>query len=86
VDNFSEIKIRKYDGEGKTKGFASVKVAGVFIVTGITIVEGKDGLFVGMPSKQSKKDSKWYDVAFPASKELREELQAAVLDAFFKEG
>ena len=50
-------------------------------ITGIRIVEGKLGLFVSMPQSKDN-DGEYHDVAFPITKEAREEIQDAVLDAY----
>ncbi len=66
---------------GTLRAFVSVTFNKVFCVTGITVVEGNKGLFVGMPSKKGK-DGTFHDVAFPITKEGREELVKLILDAY----
>ena len=44
----TRVKIRKQDGEGKLKGFATVTFNNVLMVHGIKIVEGEKGLFVAI--------------------------------------
>lgn len=60
------------------KAFASITLNEAFVVTGLKILEGKKGLFVTMP-QTSGKDNEYFDVAFPLSKELREEITDAVI-------
>lgn len=65
------------------KGLANININGQFTVNSIRIVEGKDGLFVSMPSKKdSKSESGFSDIAFPVTKELQEQIKNAVLDAY----
>lgn len=45
---------------------ASVDLGGCFAVTGIKIVEGKDGPFVVMPQRMGR-DKKYRDVCFPTT-------------------
>lgn len=66
------------------KAFASVEFDECFVVSGIKVLDGKKGLFVAMPSNQGS-DDEYYDVAFPITKEFREELSEAVLDAYDEE-
>ena len=54
---------------------------GVFVVTGIKVIDGKKGAFVSMPQYKSK-DGEWKDSSFPITGEFREELSEAVLEAY----
>ena len=55
------INLKRYNGEGKTRGFFDVETQEGIMIKGFKIVEGANGLFVGNPSRYSKKDEKWYD-------------------------
>lgn len=76
----TEVKVRKYEN-GKTKGFASVTFDKMLCVTGITIVEGKNGLFISMP-QQKDKEGNYHDVVFPLSKEGRAAIQKKIIDEY----
>ena len=78
------LRLHRLSGESNLKAFADVSFAGVFIVKGIKVVEGKKGLFVSMPSEKGK-DGKWYDTAHPLTKEFRESLNEVVLEAYEQE-
>lgn len=78
----TDVKISKLENGGKSKALASVTFEGLFVVTGLRVVEGANGLFVAMPS--TKKDDKYIDTAFPLTKEFRKELQDAVLSEYNK--
>ena len=73
--------IRKFDGKGSLKAFADIVIGGSFLVRGMRIVEGKNGIFVSMPREQGK-DGKWYDNVLPITKEAREELVEVLLGAY----
>lgn len=73
-------RIYRFDGESKLKAFADVSWAGV-VIKGFSVVDGSKGLFVSMPRHQGK-DGKWYDTVWPSTKELKQQLSAAVLTAF----
>ena len=73
-------RIYRIDGESKLKAFADVTLAGV-VVKGFSVVDGSKGLFVSMPRHQGK-DGKWYNTVYPTTKELKEQLSAAVLTAY----
>jgi Uncharacterized protein, involved in the regulation of septum location len=78
----TEVKISKLENGGKAKAFASVTFDGAFVITGLRVMEGANGLFVAMPSQ--KREDKYVDTAFPVTKEFRTELQDAVLAEFNK--
>lgn len=76
----TEVRITKTNGESNLKAFASATFDGAFVVHGIRVIEGQNGLFVAMPSRKVKEEFK--DVAHPVTKEFKEILDKAVLDEF----
>lgn len=79
-----EIKVERIyrlDSDSALKGFADISVAGSFIIRGLRIIAGKNGLFVGMPREQGK-DGKWYNRVNLVDETLREKLANLVLSAF----
>jgi stage V sporulation protein G len=74
------VRIYRLEGESKIKAFADISV-GDFIVKGLKVMEGKNGLFLSMPQEKSK-DGKWYNTFFPATKESRNSLTETVLEAY----
>lgn len=74
-------RIHPLNGEGATKAFCDITILDTFLVKGLRIVQGKDGLFLSMPREQGR-DGKWYDTFFPTSKETRQALQSLVLEEF----
>ena len=74
-------RIHRLDGEGALKGFADISIAGTFLIKGLRIVSGKEGLFVGMPRKQGK-DGSWYNTVYLLNKALKEKLANIVLSAY----
>lgn len=67
--------------KGSVLAFASADIGGCFAVTGIRIVEGKEGPFVAMPS-QFGKDKQHHDICFPTTPAMREALNTVVMDAY----
>lgn len=58
---------------GKLRAFFDLRTSDGFVIKGFKIVEGMNGLFVGMPSVQNK-EGEYYDSVF-ADKDLRDELE-----------
>ncbi|MCU0651539.1 MAG: SpoVG family protein [Candidatus Omnitrophica bacterium] len=73
-------RIHKLEGDSKTKAFVDVSLGGI-VVKGLKVIDGSNGLFVGMPRHQGK-DGKWYDTVYPSTKEIKEELSSLVLAAY----
>ena len=65
---------------GGVRAYASATVAGCLAIRGIRVIEGKEGLFVSMPSR--KAGESYQEICFPVTKEFREQLHHAVLDAY----
>ena len=67
--------------KGSVLASASVDLGGCFAVTGIKIVEGKDGPFVAMPQRMGR-DKKFRDICFPTTAAMREAINTIVMDAY----
>jgi len=79
-----DIEVRAYpiaEPKGNTKGYASLTIDGLFGAHGISIVEGKNGLFVSMPQTRDGK-GEYRDIFHPVTTEVRKALQDAVLAEF----
>jgi stage V sporulation protein G len=68
------------EGDSNLKAFVDISLAGIMI-KGLRIVNGKNGLFLGMPRHQGK-DGKWYPTVYPATKEIQQELTDLVMQAY----
>ncbi len=65
--------------------FASAELGHAFAITGIRVIEGKEGVFVAMPSRNIAKEgaeAEWKDIAFPITAAMREAVSEAVLGAY----
>jgi stage V sporulation protein G len=78
------LRIKHLDKQvGKLKAFVDISL-GDFVVKGLRIIEGKKGLFLGMPQKISK-DNRWYKVFYPKTTEATRILKEVVLGEFKKD-
>lgn len=66
------------------KAIASVNIANTFAVHGIKVCDSPKGLFVSMPSTSYKKNgqTQYSDIFHATTKEAREALNSAVLNAY----
>jgi len=74
-------RIHKLDGTGATKAFCDLSVLDSFVIKGLRVVEGEKGLFVSMP-QESGKDGKWYNTVIPLNREVKDEIERLVLEAY----
>ena len=74
-------RIYKLDGTGQTKAFCDIAVEDSFVIKGIRIIEGAKGLFVTMPREEGK-DGKFYSTVVPLKREIKDEIERIVLDAY----
>ncbi len=75
------VRLYRLDGDTKIRAFADVAITGLFLIKGLRIVDGKNGLFVGMPREQGK-DGQWYQTVMPLSEEVKNQLNEIVLGAY----
>lgn len=68
-------------GEGNVKAIASANLDDCFAVKNIRVIEGKNGLFVSMPSYKGA-DGEYHDLCFPTTPEMRKQLNNAVEEAY----
>ena len=76
-----DVSVRVIEPVKNLMGFASVKFNDCFVVENLKIIQGSKGFFVGMPSAPDGKGG-YRETAKPITKEFREELNAAVLEAY----
>ena len=83
----SELAVKrlvKFDGEGSVKAYCDLAIGELFLIKGLRVVDGKNGLFVSMP-RQRGKDTKWYDSVVALTKEAKSEVGRVVLGAYQQE-
>ncbi len=67
--------------EEKLKAYVTITFDNCFVVRDLKIINGKDGLFIAMPSKK-RKDGTFKDTAHPLNNETRDMIESAVLAAY----
>jgi len=81
VVDISEVRIRKVNQAGKLKAYVTVTFDNQFVVHNIKVIEGREGDFIAMPSRQLA-NGEFKDVAHPICSEFREHLQQVVMEAY----
>ncbi len=67
--------------EDKLKAFVSIVFDHCFMVNDIKVIQGKDGLFLSMPSRR-KRSGEFKDVAHPLNNETRRLIEERVLSEY----
>lgn len=80
----TKVEIRPMRNEGNLKAFCSVIFDDVFIVHSVKVIQGKEGLFVAMPSREVGK-GEYRDIAHPIDNDFRLELEKMVLGKYHEE-
>lgn len=77
---FEVSSMTQLENAGNVKALANVVINGEIAVNGVKVVEGKDGLFVAMPSK--KIGGEYVDVAHTITSEASKQLNDAVVSTY----
>lgn len=78
--NITQVKIFPVEEE-KLKAFVSIVFDHCFMVNDVKVIQGKDGLFLSMPSRR-KKSGEFKDVAHPLNNETRRHIEETVLTEY----
>jgi stage V sporulation protein G len=76
------VEIRPHES-GSLRAFAQVTFNDGLLTIGVRVIEGRSGLFVGMPSK--KVDERYVDTVKIVERDLRRAVEDAVLAAYRRE-
>ncbi|HXU31754.1 MAG TPA: septation regulator SpoVG [Thermoanaerobaculia bacterium] len=76
----TEVKVFPIHEE-KLRAFVSIVFDHCFMVNDIKVIQGRDGLFISMPSRK-KKNGEFKDIAHPLNNEARRTIEDRILAAF----
>ncbi|MFQ6137385.1 MAG: SpoVG family protein [Candidatus Hydrothermarchaeales archaeon] len=79
----TDVRIYKLKIIGKQKAFAAVTLDNEFAVHGIKVMENENGLWVSMPARRDA-TGEFRDIFHPITREAREKIINAVLEAYEK--
>ena len=77
----TKVEIRPMRNDGNLKAFCSVVFDDVFIVHSVKVIQGKEDLFVAMPSREMK-SGEFRDTAHPIDNQFRLEMEQIILDKY----
>ena len=77
-----EVSVRPVEPMGSLRGYASVNIGGI-VVDDFKVVDGKNGMFLSPPSKESARTRSGYRATTRVtSRALQERLDALTVDAY----
>lgn len=76
----TEVKVFSV-GDDKLKAFVSVVFDSCFMVNDIKVIQGRESLFISMPSRR-KKNGQFKDVAHPLNNDTRKMIEDRVLSEY----
>ena len=82
-----KVSVVPYERQsGNVRGIVRIYFNDNFVINNVSVLQGKENLFVAMPSyktKQKEEQGKavYQDVCYPVTKEFREVLYGAIVDA-----
>lgn len=79
-----KIKLRVNTKKSNIKAYVGLSFDECFVVNGIKVVEGNNGLFVGYPTFKNS-NGEFKDIAYPLNKEYRDLLTQAILMKYEQE-
>ena len=81
IMKITDVRVRKVNSAGKMKAVVSVTFDDSFVVHDIKVIEGKERMFIAMPSRKTA-EGEFKDVAHPINTQLRDELQSVILKKY----
>jgi stage V sporulation protein G len=76
-----DVKISSIRPEGNVRAYASINLNDCFAIRNVKVVDSSKGLFIAMPSYKAG-NGEYKDICFPVTREFREQLNNAVVDAY----
>ena len=82
--NIKVIKVHPVTGSN-LKAYIDICIDDALIIKGLRVMDGKNGLFVALPSVKNKNDEKYYETVSCTSQEVKDDLTSTVLVAYKNE-
>lgn len=79
----TEVRLRKIKTNNRIVALATIVIDNCFVVNEIKVLEGENGLFIGMPSRKTQ-NGEYRDIAYPINKETRQLIQNAIIEKYNK--
>ncbi len=78
----TDVRVRLVSkDDAKLKAVASITIDDCIVVHDIKVINGRDGLFISMPSRKTP-DGEYKDIVHPINTETREMVKNAIIEAY----
>lgn len=77
------VRVKLWNDE-RLKAFANITFDDCFMVCGLKVIQGNNGYFVAMPSRQ-RPDGTYKDIAHPINGTMRQQMEDMVMRAYAAE-
>ncbi|MBN2460998.1 MAG: septation regulator SpoVG [Candidatus Cloacimonetes bacterium] len=78
--NITDVKVFIRESN-QLKAFVNIVLDDAFIIRNIKVIEGKNGLFVAMPSRRVA-NGEYRDIAHPINTETRNQVEKIIIDKY----
>ena len=78
------VTLREDEQNDRLKAFATMTLNNSFVIRGLKIIQGTNGVFVAMPSRR-RPDGQFQDIAHPINNETRRWMEEIVLAEYQRE-
>lgn len=68
------VNVKEPKFKGNVLAFGDLKIEDAIIIKGVKVVNGKNGVFLGMPSRKNEKTGEWHEIVYVEDKDLRNQL------------
>ena len=80
----TEIRMKLVERDSKLRAYADITFERAFVVHGVKLIDGQNGLFVAMPSKRMA-DGEYKDLVHPIIPEVRQYITDMVVEKYEEE-
>ncbi|PQP79757.1 septation protein SpoVG [Candidatus Phytoplasma phoenicium] len=77
----TDVRVKSSKKQSRLKGTASITFNNSFVIHNIKIIDGKNGMFVAMPSTKNLKGV-YLDIVHPINSDTRQMIEKHIKDAF----
>lgn len=74
-------RLYRSENGGPIKAFCDIQFGDDFIVKGFKVIQGKEGVFIGMPSEPGK-NGRWYHTFLTLSDDAKARIEEAIMAAY----
>lgn len=68
------VNVKEPKFKGNVLAFGDLKIEDAIVIKGVKVVSGKNGVFLGMPSRKNEKTGEWHEIVYVEDKDLRSQL------------